>query len=110
MLCPFESGMQILRIPEIEFLQRLMRANPSMGEKAAKAFYTSLWKLLIDARTAERKKKLKYKGKSDAQRAREQREELQRRLESMTEEEKAEEERIWQERMKNLTQGYRSTK
>ena len=50
-LCPFESGMQILRLPETEFLSRVMQSNPKIGEKRAKVFYTALWKLLIDART-----------------------------------------------------------
>lgn len=58
-LCPFESGMQLLRIPETEFLERVMTSNPNIGEKKAKVFYTSLWQLLIDARTVERKTKLR---------------------------------------------------
>lgn len=36
-----------------------MKSNPNIGEKKAKVFYISLWKLLIDARTRERKQKLK---------------------------------------------------
>ena len=60
-LCPFESGLQLLRLPETEFLERVMTGNPNLGEKRAKAFYTSLWKLLIDARTKERKNKLKLR-------------------------------------------------
>ena len=61
-LCPYESGMQILRLPEIEFMKRILN-DPSneWSEKAAKAFYLSLWKLLIDARTSERRNKLKLK-------------------------------------------------
>ena len=61
-LCPFESGMQILRLPETEFMARVMKSNPKIGEKRAKIFYMSLWKLLIDARTRERKEKLKPQG------------------------------------------------
>jgi kinesin family protein 2/24 len=61
-LCPFESGLQILRLPEVEFVERVLKAAPGWGEKMAKAFYVSLWKLLIDARTADRKQKLKPKG------------------------------------------------
>ncbi|KAI8807855.1 P-loop containing nucleoside triphosphate hydrolase protein [Cladochytrium replicatum] len=57
-LCPFESGKQILRLPEGEFLERCLRC-PGVEEKRAKAFYVKLWSLLIDARTADRKKKLK---------------------------------------------------
>ncbi len=61
-LCPFESGMQLLRVPETDFIRRVMSGTtPAYGEKRAKAFYTSLWKLLIDARTAERKEKLRKK-------------------------------------------------
>ena len=59
-LCPHESGMQILRLPEIEFLKRVL-ADPANDwkEEVAKKFYISLWKKLIDARTTERKNKLK---------------------------------------------------
>lgn len=60
-LCPFESGRQILRLSEIDFLSRVMESNPKMGEKRAKTFYVSLWKKLIDCRTAMRKEKLKAK-------------------------------------------------
>ncbi len=61
-LCPHESGMQLLRVPETEFIRRVLEGSgKAFGEKRAKAFYTSLWKLLIDARTAERKAKLKPK-------------------------------------------------
>ena len=54
--------MQILRLPEIEFMKRVLQ-DPSneWSEKAAKVFYVSLWKLLIDARTSERRNKLKPK-------------------------------------------------
>ncbi len=62
MLCPHESGMQLLRVPETEFICRVMEgSNRTFEEKRTKAFYTSLWKLLIDARTAERKAKLRPK-------------------------------------------------
>jgi kinesin family protein 2/24 len=65
-LCPFESGMQLLRLPETDFILRVMAAsNHKMGEKKAKVFYTSLWKLLVDARTFERRKKLRAKDKED---------------------------------------------
>jgi hypothetical protein len=51
----------MLRIPETDFIERLLANSPSMGEKRAKLFYTSLWKKLIDARTKERKEKTKKK-------------------------------------------------
>merc|ERR1712200_23029 len=57
--CPFESGRQLLRIPEIEFIERVLRSDPKAGSKAAKVFYDKLWKIFIDARTADRKKKTK---------------------------------------------------
>ncbi len=56
-LCRWESGMQMLRVPETEFIGRILQHHPAMGEKKAKLFYVSLWKLLIDARTKERKEK-----------------------------------------------------
>ena len=61
-MCPYESGMQILRIPEIEFIKRVLNDPTNhWGEKQAKCFYDSLWKKLIDARTKERKNKLRRK-------------------------------------------------
>lgn len=60
-LCPFESGMQILRLPEVEFIQRVLKGNKKLDEKKAKVFYTKLWKIFVDARTADRKQKLKPK-------------------------------------------------
>jgi len=65
-LCPWESGMQVLRVPETDFIGRTMDGS-DWGEKRAKAFYVKLWKLLIDARTAERKEKLKQKEKRDVE-------------------------------------------
>ena len=50
-LCPFESGMQMLRMPETEFIGRILEVHPEVGEKGAKLFYVALWKLLIDARS-----------------------------------------------------------
>ena len=38
-----------------------MEGNGSIGGKEAKVFYDKLWKCLIDARTADRKKKMKSK-------------------------------------------------
>ncbi len=76
-LCPYESGTQLLRLPETEFISRVMESNSSYGEKRAKAFYTSLWKLLIDARTSERKAKLKKKQKHFANTAEEASEDLE---------------------------------
>ena len=61
LFCPFESGMQILRLPEAEFIERAMLACPVLSEKSALKFHKSLWKLLIDARTKDRKAKMKSK-------------------------------------------------
>ena len=61
-LCPYESGMQILKIPEASFVERVIQATDSKwGEKRATEFYTQLWSKLIDARTQDRKKKMKSK-------------------------------------------------
>eukprot|EP01135_Chromosphaera_perkinsii_P000705 Nk52_evm17s150 gene=Nk52_evmTU17s150 len=60
--CPFESGKQIMELPESEFLSRIMLASDGkFGLKRAKVIYTKLWKMLIDARTRERKLKMKKK-------------------------------------------------
>jgi kinesin family protein 2/24 len=47
--CPFESGKQILAIPEQQFLQRLM--NQGFTEKQSQKCYTKIWSMMIDART-----------------------------------------------------------
>ena len=59
-LCPFETGRQMFKLPETLFVQRVLD-DPSNAwtEKKAKAFYSDLWELLIVARTAERRKKMK---------------------------------------------------
>eukprot|EP00088_Acartia_fossae_P062825 TRINITY_DN7613_c0_g1_i3.p1 TRINITY_DN7613_c0_g1~~TRINITY_DN7613_c0_g1_i3.p1 ORF type:complete len:671 (-),score=211.19 TRINITY_DN7613_c0_g1_i3:64-2076(-) len=66
-ICPFESGRQILRIPEVEFLDRLMASSKDgkLGPKKAKAIYGKLWCALIDARTKDRKEKAKTRNKLD---------------------------------------------
>ena len=56
-LCPWETGRQILSLPEAEFLSRII--SKKMGEKAAKDFYLSLWKLFIDSRNRDRKAKMR---------------------------------------------------
>ena len=60
-MCPWETGKQLLSLPESEFLTRL--ESDGLSEKAAKDFYLSLWKIFIDARTRERDSKLKAKAK-----------------------------------------------
>ena len=60
-MCPWETGKQLLSLPESEFLTRL--ESDGLSEKAAKDFYLSLWKNFIDARTRERDSKLKAKAK-----------------------------------------------
>ncbi|KAJ3196094.1 hypothetical protein HK101_010115 [Irineochytrium annulatum] len=55
-LCPTESGKQVLRIPEGEFIERCLQCG--MGEKAAKAFYLKLWNMLIVARNKKRIEKM----------------------------------------------------
>lgn len=52
--CPFETGMQILRLTESDFIERLVTINPKLSEKAAKEYYLKLWKLFIEARTAKK--------------------------------------------------------
>ena len=54
--------MQILRLHEIEFIKRVLNDSTNhWSEKQAKSFYDALWKKLIDARTKERKNKLRRK-------------------------------------------------
>ena len=48
----------MLRIPEIEFIERVMSSS-KISSKGAKMFYDKLWKLFIDLRTADRKRKKK---------------------------------------------------
>ena len=60
--------MQILRLPEADFIERAMLACPAFSEKTALEFHKSLWRLLIDARTKDRKAKMKSKIGSTRQR------------------------------------------
>ena len=57
-LCPWESGKQLLSLPQAEILKRITENNPKIGEAKAKNFYIRLWKLLVDARTKEHKSKI----------------------------------------------------
>jgi len=61
LLCPFESGKQILRLAEADFILRITKGNPRIAEKTAKSVYDKLWAKLVDARTRERKRKVKTK-------------------------------------------------
>ena len=56
-LCPWETGRQFLSLPETEILTRIC-TNSQIGEKLAKEYYVSLWKLMVDARVRERKSKM----------------------------------------------------
>merc|ERR1712059_22773 len=58
-LCPWESGRQLLRLPEVEFLERIVENNQGIEAPKAKQFYDKLWGVLIDAQTKERKAKMK---------------------------------------------------
>ena len=62
--CPFETGKQILSIPESEFIHRLITINPHMGPAAASFYYDRLRKLLYDFRT---KNKYGFKKEYDKQ-------------------------------------------
>lgn len=57
-LCPFESGLQLTRLPEAEWIRRCCLC-PNVSQKGAKQFYVKLWGLVIDARTQKREEKLK---------------------------------------------------
>eukprot|EP00026_Physarum_polycephalum_P004301 Phypoly_transcript_04319.p1 GENE.Phypoly_transcript_04319~~Phypoly_transcript_04319.p1 ORF type:complete len:665 (+),score=140.64 Phypoly_transcript_04319:83-2077(+) len=52
-LCPYESGLQLCKIPEAEYMRRIL-LNPGISEKQAKKFYMALWELIVDARTRKR--------------------------------------------------------
>jgi kinesin family protein 2/24 len=55
-----QTGLDILRLPEQEFIERCMQANPRlMTEKRAKAFYMKLWKLGADQRRRQQKERMK---------------------------------------------------
>ena len=58
-ICPWESGRQFLSLPESEIILRITASHPKMSEEKAKDFYLKLWKVFIDARTRERKMKMK---------------------------------------------------
>ncbi|KAJ1550255.1 hypothetical protein HK096_007902, partial [Nowakowskiella sp. JEL0078] len=51
LVCPTESGAQFCRIPENEFINRLITAsNEKINYKRARAIYLSFWKEIVDAR------------------------------------------------------------
>ncbi|KAJ3282762.1 hypothetical protein HDU79_009679 [Rhizoclosmatium sp. JEL0117] len=54
-LCPYESGKQILRLSEAEFIERCTH-SPGLTVKAAKDFYDKIWGLVIDARSKRNKR------------------------------------------------------
>ncbi|KAI9002342.1 P-loop containing nucleoside triphosphate hydrolase protein [Gaertneriomyces semiglobifer] len=56
-LCPYESGKQLCRVPEGEFIERCLKC-PGTTEKRVKAFYLKLWGMVVDQRTRGRKEKL----------------------------------------------------
>ena len=104
-LCPVESGMQMLRMAEPEFLARLMRSSPTMTEKGAKKFYTKLWSLLIDIRTLERRAKTERK--KPGNRSDWSKELLERRSKMTMEERAVEDEQQRQKYLKHLFQEYK---
>ncbi|KAI8621369.1 P-loop containing nucleoside triphosphate hydrolase protein [Chytriomyces sp. MP71] len=55
-LCPAESGKQILKLPEAAFVDRCCKC-PGVSVKVARAFYNKLWRLVVDARTKIRRDK-----------------------------------------------------
>ncbi|KAJ3014342.1 UNVERIFIED_CONTAM: hypothetical protein HDU68_000333 [Siphonaria sp. JEL0065] len=55
-LCPTESGKQLLKLPEATFIDRCCKC-PDVSVKAAKAFYTKFWRLVVLARTKIRQEK-----------------------------------------------------
>ncbi|KAJ3412363.1 hypothetical protein HDV05_000837 [Chytridiales sp. JEL 0842] len=69
-LCPTESGKQLLRLPEAVFIDRCCECE-GVTAKYAKDFYLKLWKLLIDARTkvkTEKMRALKMRAKNASKR------------------------------------------
>jgi kinesin family protein 2/24 len=46
-LAPFESGAQLIRIPQTEFIQRCLK-TPGVTDQQAKAFYNKVWRQHID--------------------------------------------------------------
>ncbi|KAJ5100653.1 hypothetical protein N7456_006705 [Penicillium angulare] len=52
-LAPYESGTQLLRVPEDEFVQRCLKSD-GVTKEQADMFYSKLWKLHIDSRRAAR--------------------------------------------------------
>lgn len=57
-LLPSGNGATLSEIPEHDFMKRVMK-NGKMGEKQAKMFYLKLWRLIVDARTKNRKETIR---------------------------------------------------
>ena len=58
-ICPWESGRQFLSLSESEIISRITTNHPGVSEERGKECYMSLWKVFVDARTHERKMKMK---------------------------------------------------
>ena len=48
LFCPYESGKQIMSIPQSDFMQRLL--DQKFSGLQAEKLYEHLWKLLVDSR------------------------------------------------------------
>ncbi|TPX33605.1 hypothetical protein SmJEL517_g03580 [Synchytrium microbalum] len=78
LFCPYETGMQMCRLSEGEFVARVDECateRNAMGESRisqieASKFYIRLWRKLIEARTKVRKEKLKYRPNAKQQKER----------------------------------------
>ncbi|KAJ3020667.1 UNVERIFIED_CONTAM: hypothetical protein HDU68_010072 [Siphonaria sp. JEL0065] len=55
-LCPVESGKQLLKLPEATFIERCLQC-PGVTVKSAQAFYSKFWRLVVDGRTKVRREK-----------------------------------------------------
>eukprot|EP00158_Paraphelidium_tribonemae_P004326 Partr_v1_DN26692_c1_g1_i2_m69113 putative Kinesin family member len=59
-VAPYENGMTMSRVPEQDFIARIMQAtNGKIGDKRARAIYLDYWNLIVSARTALRKEQSK---------------------------------------------------
>ena len=76
--CPWERGIDILSIPQQNFIQRLLDQN--FTEKQAQQVYIKIWSMNVDARTATQRNKAKVEKENRAQKEKEKDEELCREL------------------------------
>jgi kinesin family member 2/24 len=54
-LAPYQTGVQLIKIPMTEFVERCMKGTDGVTQQQAKALYDKLWRKHIDSQTSSRR-------------------------------------------------------